>query len=49
MTWAVEDRVNRVHSDQMVLEMIRQGEAGPIELKLSGGQESKLRAKGLSD
>jgi hypothetical protein len=34
------DHLDRVHSDQMVLEMIRLGrEASPVEQQLSGGQE----------
>ncbi len=35
-----QDHLDRVHSDQMVLEMIRQGRL-PVEQKLSGGQESQ--------
>jgi hypothetical protein len=34
------DHLGRVHSDQMVLEMIRQG-AGPVDQQLSRGQVSQ--------
>ncbi len=44
------DHLDQVHSDQMVLEMIRWGRGGwSSRAKLSGGPiVSKLRAKGLS-
>jgi hypothetical protein len=35
------DHLGRVNSDQMVLEMIRWGEAGPVEPQLSGSRESQ--------
>jgi hypothetical protein len=42
------DHRNRVHSDQMVLAMIRPGEAGPVEHSSAEAKSPKLKAKGLS-